>query len=106
MKKVSVILIALSMIFILAASGSGSTVNFPTREITLLINFLNDANRYDSYARAKHHINHVIRKPPSLCVECGNCDEVCPQHLKVMDIMKDIRDNYEDINLQWWRELV
>ncbi len=29
------------------------------------------------------------------CVECGNCEEQCPQHLKVIDLLKDVAALFE-----------
>lgn len=29
------------------------------------------------------------------CIECGNCEEQCPQHLKVMDLLKDVAALFE-----------
>jgi len=32
----------------------------------------------------------------STCVECGQCEGVCPQHLNIIEILKDITDIFEE----------
>ena len=74
-------------------------------DIPLIISMRNESTMFDSYEKIKFEINHLVRKPPSLCVGCRKCEEVCPQHLQVADILQEIRDEYEDVGLQWWRSL-
>lgn len=75
-------------------------------EIPLIIGMRNDASMFDDHAGTRYEMSHLIRKPPSLCIECKKCEEVCPQHLKVSAIMKECKDLYEDESLQYWREYV
>ena len=74
-------------------------------EIPRIIGMLNDASIYNAYERAKFDINHFIRQPPSTCVVCKKCEDVCPQHLKISDIMKEAAQ-YEDESMQYWRAFV
>ena len=32
---------------------------------------------------------------PSDCIACGQCEDVCPQHLTVIDYLKDVAKHYE-----------
>ncbi|MBQ0078411.1 MAG: 4Fe-4S dicluster domain-containing protein, partial [Eubacterium sp.] len=32
----------------------------------------------------------------SACIECGQCEEVCPQHLPIMDLLKDVGEHFEN----------
>ena len=29
------------------------------------------------------------------CIECGRCEESCPQHLKIIDLLKDVKETFE-----------
>ncbi|MDR0469607.1 MAG: aldo/keto reductase [Peptococcaceae bacterium] len=75
-------------------------------EIPLIIGMRNDASMFDSHQGTRYQISHMIRKPPSLCIECKKCEDICPQHLKVSKIMKECREMYEDESLQYWREYI
>ena len=34
----------------------------------------------------------------SLCEHCGQCEDACPQHLPVQDLLKDVAEEFE----KWW----
>ena len=75
-------------------------------DIPLIISMRNEASMFDAEDKIRYEINHLIRKPPSDCIKCKKCNDVCPQHLEVAEILGEIKNNYEDISLQWWREYV
>ncbi len=29
------------------------------------------------------------------CIECGTCEDACPQHLKIIDYLKDVKKEFE-----------
>jgi hypothetical protein len=59
---------------------------------------------YDCHEKIVFELNHLIRKPPSLCTGCGECEDVCPQHLRVTDILKETKEMFEDHAKQDWRQ--
>ena len=32
---------------------------------------------------------------PTACIECGACEDICPQHLPIRDLLKDVADEFE-----------
>lgn len=32
---------------------------------------------------------------PSDCIECGNCESACPQHLSIRELLKEVADEFE-----------
>lgn len=32
----------------------------------------------------------------SACIECGQCEEMCPQHLHIIDLLKDVAAHFEE----------
>ncbi|MBS3793197.1 4Fe-4S dicluster domain-containing protein, partial [Candidatus Bipolaricaulota bacterium] len=35
-------------------------------------------------------------KRASSCVACGQCEEVCPQNLPIMDLMEEVAEYFEE----------
>jgi len=34
----------------------------------------------------------------SLCENCGQCEQACPQHLSIQDLLQDVAEEFE----KWW----
>ncbi len=54
--------------------------------------FYNEAVMYDNKASAKR-VYHLLLKPEnqaSSCVECGECEEKCPQNIQIMNNLKKV----------------
>lgn len=46
----------------------------------------------DYYYNDVHTVNHG---KASDCVKCGKCEEVCPQHLKIRDLLENVAKEFE-----------
>lgn len=49
-------------------------------------------NRYNTYY--KDHTSGEYNLA-SACIECGQCEGVCPQHLKIISLLKDVAAEFE-----------
>lgn len=65
-------------------------------KIPSLFNFYNnyllfkEDNAFDSY---KYHTSENGKA--SDCIKCGKCEKICPQHLKIRDLLKDVAKTFE-----------
>jgi predicted aldo/keto reductase-like oxidoreductase len=60
-----------------------------------VININNEDSLYDCPDSAKFEMRTFINPKPSACVVCRSCEEICPQHLPISDIMKESAELYE-----------
>lgn len=53
---------------------------------------LNNASIYGDVERTKNIYNDFVKgeKRASNCRECGKCEEVCPQHINIRDMLKEV----------------
>lgn len=76
---------------------AGCPQNIAIPECFALYNaHLNDANRY-SYSPQRAYFESLVRErgKPSECIECKQCEEACPQHLHIVDSLKDVAKEFE-----------
>ncbi len=59
--------------------------------IPQVFSIYNDASMWDSLPAARKHYERMISKSgdASLCVECGNCEALCPQNLTIIEYLKE-----------------
>ncbi|WP_026486453.1 aldo/keto reductase [Caldanaerobius polysaccharolyticus] len=65
-------------------------VNIP-RNFTIY----NEAHMYNIFEGSKRDYNGLKEAKASNCVGCGNCESVCPQHLPIIDLLKDVAAYFE-----------
>lgn len=64
-----------------------SNVNIPH-----LLSIWNDASIFEDVQNGKQRYAQQVKegRDSSQCVECGACEAVCPQHLKIIDLLKEL----------------
>lgn len=51
---------------------------------------INTAHMYDDWDYCKKKYNHISEeKRANNCIECGNCEEQCPQHINIIEALKE-----------------
>lgn len=64
-----------------------------------LIAIMNDTIKFGVSAGSKHAFAWYSRKgKPSACVQCGQCESRCPQHLPIIETLAKLADTYEKEN--------
>ena len=67
-----------------------------------MIQCINDVDTFNQPGKGKHHYDfitgHEIKGgKPGDCVECGECEGHCPQHLPIIELMKKADDMFENM---------
>lgn len=58
---------------------------------------LNSARVYNNW-QTKHYYNNVLtleNGKASDCIQCGACEDVCPQHLQIRDLLVEVAQTFE-----------
>jgi predicted aldo/keto reductase-like oxidoreductase len=67
-----------------------------------MIDCINDVVTFNQPGKGKHHYDfitgHEIKGgKPGTCIECGECEDHCPQHLPIIELMHKAQDMFEDM---------
>ena len=56
----------------------------------------NDQKVFDGVSRQWHYnVNTKNNGKASDCIKCGACEDICPQHLKIRDLLEDVAKEFE-----------
>lgn len=55
----------------------------------------NDIYVYDQLEQSQNNYKHLIenQKDASMCIECGECEAICPQNLAIIELLKEAETN-------------
>lgn len=61
-------------------------------DIPEFLRILNQYNIYSSKVQCQHEYNNTLGHGglPKDCIECNQCEDICPQHLKVTEYLKQV----------------
>jgi len=68
--------------------GCPNQINIPR-----IFDMYNDSVMYDTVERNKQGYNRMPSNA-SDCVECGQCEDACPQHLTIIDYLKKVNEYF------------
>jgi len=79
-------------IFPVACTGCNYCIPCPVGvAIPNIFSLYNEAKIYDKYeANKKQYLNMNEDSRADNCIECGQCEEACPQNLNIIDDLKDV----------------
>ncbi|EMT39811.1 putative oxidoreductases of the aldo/keto reductase family [Thermoanaerobacter thermohydrosulfuricus WC1] len=55
----------------------------------------NEAHMYNTYEANRRDYENLGDAKASSCIECGTCESVCPQHLTIIDYLKEVANYFE-----------
>ncbi len=58
---------------------------------------LNNISMYNDVASVKYHYNMFVRgksKGALNCMECGKCEETCPQNIEIRKMLKEVVNTF------------
>ncbi|MCA1917659.1 4Fe-4S dicluster domain-containing protein, partial [Methanospirillum hungatei] len=67
--------------------------NIPIPDI---ISIFNDVKRYGDRTFPRVHYQHAVygQGRAGDCIACGECEQICPQHLPISKILQDLADKF------------
>jgi predicted aldo/keto reductase-like oxidoreductase len=60
-----------------------------------IIGIRNEEALYDCFKVSQFELRTFVDPKPSACITCKSCENVCPQHLPISDIMEECAERYE-----------
>ncbi|MGB9679781.1 MAG: aldo/keto reductase [Thermoanaerobacteraceae bacterium] len=57
----------------------------------------NEAHMYGTFESNKNDYLNLGDGKATSCIECGECESVCPQHLTIIDYLKDVAEYFERV---------
>ncbi|MBR2685193.1 MAG: aldo/keto reductase [Erysipelotrichaceae bacterium] len=72
----------------------GCPMNIPIPKIFGAVNLYKLFDRMEA-ARSNYNVNIRLRNPASACIQCGQCEGACPQHLPIITYLKDAAELFE-----------
>jgi predicted aldo/keto reductase-like oxidoreductase len=64
-------------------------------DIPRIIELRNDVNVYGAKEKVAFVYDNFLTPKPSACIACKKCEEICPQHLHISDIMSETAGMFE-----------
>ena len=62
-----------------------------------IFSVMNEYKNYHNFAEAKNNYGWRPRGPKaSVCIQCGQCEEACPQHLPIISLLQEVVDTFEN----------
>ena len=63
--------------------------------IPIVLNHRNSCNHYGKSPDLQFEFNVFVSVKPSACIACGKCEKACPQHLNIIQAMRETAELFE-----------